>query len=203
MAFRGAEGVEQVFGRVSCPCSLFLSFDRAADYDSELHRLCQNMGWLYTKLVAFNSYVPDNGDPAQDVVSQPSGSSTGSRPAGAQPMIETRTHGVPDSIYDFMSMCAALSFSLKSCLYLTLLIRELYLQLKLIDVQTLLGQAQHETRRKGPFPVELYLGIVDSLQSILDRLHSMRCVTTKPEWCVGSHVVSVLFLIVSCAVSRR
>jgi len=67
--------------------------------------------------------------------------------------------------------------------------RELYLQMKLIDVQTLLGQAQHEARPKGPFPVDLYLGIVDSLQSILDRLHSMRCVTTKPEWCVSSRTV--------------
>ena len=60
--------------------------------------------------------------------------------------------------------------------------RELHLQIKLIELQTLLAQAQHEPRLKGPFPVDLYRNILTSLQSILDRLHSMRCVTTREEW---------------------
>ena len=46
----------------------------------------------------------------------------------------------------------------------------------------MLAQAQHEPRLKGPFPVELYRGILVSLQTILDKLHSMRCVTTREEW---------------------
>lgn len=60
--------------------------------------------------------------------------------------------------------------------------RELHLQIKLIELQGLLAQTQHEPRLKGPFPVHLYRNILTSLQTILDRMHSMRCVTTKEEW---------------------
>ncbi|KAF9258847.1 hypothetical protein L218DRAFT_974799 [Marasmius fiardii PR-910] len=59
---------------------------------------------------------------------------------------------------------------------------ELHLQIKLIEMQGLLAQTQHEPRLKGPFPVALYRTILISLQTILDRLHSMRCVTTREEW---------------------
>jgi hypothetical protein len=62
--------------------------------------------------------------------------------------------------------------------------RELHLQIKLIEIQGLLAQTQHEPRLKGPFPVSLYRSILTSLQSILDKLHSMRCVTTREEWYV-------------------
>lgn len=60
--------------------------------------------------------------------------------------------------------------------------RELHLQIKLIELQNLLAQTQHEPRLKGPFPVLLYRSILTSLQTILDKLHSMRCVTTREEW---------------------
>ena len=63
-----------------------------------------------------------------------------------------------------------------------LIIRELHLQIKLIELQGLLSQTQHEPRLKGPFPVQLYRGVLISLQTILDKLHSMRCVTTREEW---------------------
>ncbi|KAJ7496902.1 Fusaric acid resistance protein-like-domain-containing protein [Mycena latifolia] len=56
------------------------------------------------------------------------------------------------------------------------------MQIKLIELQGLLEQAQHEPRLKGPFPVQLYRGVLISLQTILDKLHSMRCVTTREEW---------------------
>lgn len=59
---------------------------------------------------------------------------------------------------------------------------ELHLQLQLIELQGLLSQTQHEPRLKGPFPVQLYRSILTSLQSILDKLHSMRCVTSREEW---------------------
>jgi len=59
---------------------------------------------------------------------------------------------------------------------------ELHLQLKLIELQGLLGLTQNEPRLKGPFPVKLYRSVLTSLQQILDRLHSMRCVTTQEEW---------------------
>jgi hypothetical protein len=54
----------------------------------------------------------------------------------------------------------------------------------LIGLQSLLAEAQHEPRLKGPFPVDLYRNILASMQTILDKLHSMRCVTTKEEWLV-------------------
>ncbi|KAG2365373.1 hypothetical protein BDR07DRAFT_1398873 [Suillus spraguei] len=59
---------------------------------------------------------------------------------------------------------------------------ELHLQIKLIELQGLLDQTQHEPRLKGPFPIALYRVMLASLQTILDRLHSMRCVTTREEW---------------------
>jgi len=59
---------------------------------------------------------------------------------------------------------------------------ELHLQIKLIELQGLLTQTQHEPRLKGPFPILLYRSILTSLQIILDKLHSMRCVTTREEW---------------------
>jgi len=68
-----------------------------------------------------------------------------------------------DSIQEFMAM-------------------ELHLQIKLIELQGLLAQTQHEPRLKGPFPILLYRSILTSLQTILDKLHSMRCVITREEW---------------------
>jgi hypothetical protein len=62
--------------------------------------------------------------------------------------------------------------------------RELHLQIKLLELQDLLKQTQHEPRLKGPFPMKLYRSILASLQTILDKLHSMRCVTTREEWYV-------------------
>jgi hypothetical protein len=59
------------------------------------------------------------------------------------------------------------------------------LQIKLLELQDLLKQTQHEPRLKGPFPVKLYRSILASLQTILDKLHSMRCVTTREEWYVN------------------
>ncbi|KAG8935418.1 hypothetical protein FRC01_000025 [Tulasnella sp. 417] len=59
---------------------------------------------------------------------------------------------------------------------------ELHLQLSIIKLQNLLSQTQHEPRLKGPFPIHLYRTILTSLQVLLDKLHTMRCVTTKEEW---------------------
>lgn len=113
-----------------------------------LSDFCLNIGWLYTRLVASNSFAPEYGeDYGVDDVARP-----------------TR---LTNSIQEFMAM-------------------ELHLQIKLIELQNLLAQAQHEPRLKGPFPVELYRGILVSLQTILDKLHSMRCVTTREEWHTGA-----------------
>ena len=89
-----------------------------------------------------------------------------------------------DSIQTFMAMCVPFNRDPLRYSHRSLDVRELHLQVKLIELQTLLKQTQHEPRLKGPFPIALYRGILTSLQVILDRLHSMRCVTTREEWCV-------------------
>ncbi|CAA7263185.1 unnamed protein product [Cyclocybe aegerita] len=114
-----------------------------------LSEFCLNMGWLYTRLVASNSFAPEYRD--EDQAQQNSTA------------LDTRRTRLSNSVHEFMAM-------------------ELHLQIKLIELQSLLAQAQHEPRLKGPFPVNLYRQILISLQTILDKLHSMRCVTTREEW---------------------
>ncbi|KAJ3519837.1 hypothetical protein NMY22_g13018 [Coprinellus aureogranulatus] len=115
---------------------------------------CLNIGWLYTRLVASNSFAPEykSDDDSEEHRAETS--------LVATKLQTTKLH---NSIQEFMAM-------------------ELHLQIKLIELQNLLAQAQLEPRLKGPFPVKLYRDILTSLQTILDRLHSMRCVTTREEW---------------------
>jgi len=110
-----------------------------------------NIGWLYTRLVAANSYSPE-------LRSQRDSSDESALLLGHDQDLRMK-----DSIHEFMAM-------------------ELHLQIKLIELQGLLAQTQLEPRLKGPFPVQLYRNVLTSLQTILDKLHSMRCVTTKEEW---------------------
>ncbi|KAJ3563310.1 hypothetical protein NP233_g9021 [Leucocoprinus birnbaumii] len=116
-----------------------------------LGEFCLNMGWLYTRLVASNSYSPEP--------------TTRQEPGEEAALLVGHDEDIKmkDSIHEFMAM-------------------ELHLQIKLIELQGLLAQTQHEPRLKGPFPIQLYRRVLTSLQTILDRLHSMRCVTTKEEW---------------------
>lgn len=81
--------------------------------------------------------------------------------------------------------------------------RELHLQIKLLELQELLKQTQHEPRLKGPFPTQLYRSILTSLQKMLDNLHSMRCVTTREEWCVLPPVFTSLLCSVSESRAHR
>ncbi|KAF5337644.1 hypothetical protein D9758_013030 [Tetrapyrgos nigripes] len=116
-----------------------------------LGEFCLNLGWLYTRLVTHNSFATEQN------VEQDSGRSTPSdedAPLISAQHLEQRLK-LNNSIHEFMAM-------------------ELHLQIKLIELQGLLGQAQHEPRLKGPFPVQLYRGVLTSLQTILDKLHSMR-----------------------------
>lgn len=59
---------------------------------------------------------------------------------------------------------------------------ELHLQVSLIKLEGLLAQTKHEPRLKGPFPVATYRSMLSCCQNILDKLHSMRCVTTRQDW---------------------
>lgn len=124
----------------------------------ELGDFCLNIGWLYTHLVAANSGTPRSGDDTDEDEPEtpPSDETTSLLPKSAKAKLSK-------SIQDFMAM-------------------ELHLQRKLIELQGLLAQTQHEPRLKGPFPIALYRAMLTSLQTILDRLHSMRCVTTREEW---------------------
>ncbi|KAJ6594590.1 Fusaric acid resistance protein-like-domain-containing protein [Mycena capillaripes] len=117
-----------------------------------LGEFCLNIGWLYTRLVASNSFAPDSREVAEE-------------------------YDGPDSETRALSPEARLTNSIKEFMAM-----ELHLQIKLIELQGLLAQTQHEPRLKGPFPVQLYRGVLTSLQTILDKLHSMRCVTTREEW---------------------
>lgn len=124
----------------------------------ELGDFCLNIGWLYTHLVAANSGVPRVEDDADEdePQTQCADETTSLLPRSAKAKLDKYIH-------EFMAM-------------------ELHLQRKLIELQDLLAQTQHEPRLKGPFPIALYRAILTSLQTILDRLHSMRCVTTREEW---------------------
>ncbi|CAL1706087.1 unnamed protein product [Somion occarium] len=116
---------------------------------------CLNMGWLYTRLVAFNSFDNESGFPRIEEDETPTEETS--------LLTRSTNRHLNESIVNFMAM-------------------ELHLQIKLIELQGLLSQTQHEPRLKGPFPVKLYRSILTSLQTILDKLHSMRCVTSREEW---------------------
>ncbi|KAL5528798.1 hypothetical protein ACEPAF_7935 [Sanghuangporus sanghuang] len=146
------------------------------ELSSALSSFCLNIGWLYTHLVAANSGIlvrasPSQGDlhrEAQEAVNgverdliRYTGTSGTTETARLLPSsVSEKLNG---SIQTFMAM-------------------ELHLQIKLIELQELLKQTAHEPRLKGPFPIAMYRSILTSLQTILDRLHSMRCVTTREEW---------------------
>lgn len=59
---------------------------------------------------------------------------------------------------------------------------ELQLQVTIIKLEGLLVQTKHEPRLKGPFPIAKYRHMINCCQSILDKLHSMRCVTGRDAW---------------------
>ncbi|KAI0058126.1 hypothetical protein BV25DRAFT_1811380 [Artomyces pyxidatus] len=120
-----------------------------------LGEFCLNVGWLYTRLVASNSFSPDQPN-TQDDDDDSASEETSLIPRRPKSVLN-------NSIHEFMAM-------------------ELHLQRQLIELQDLLKQTQHEPRLKGPFPVQLYRSILTSLQTILDKMHSMRCVTTREEW---------------------
>ena len=159
VASRSSPRVDQIAERVEFP----LLFQHP---DLDLFQsFCLNIGWLYTRLVASNSFAPEYREDYHE-----SGADDVARP--------TR---LTNSIQEFMAMY--ICFVFMSCIIdFEVWSRELHLQIKLIELQSLLAQAQHEPRLKGPFPVELYRRILVSLQTILDKLHSMRCVTTREEW---------------------
>jgi hypothetical protein len=166
VAVRGASRAEQRTWRVRLPY-LHQSI-RATNISCG--RFCQNIGWLYIRLVAHNTLAAKvDSDEDQET------------PTEESPLIMGVHHEKQHSIHEFMAMYCFRPHSFWR-VYSSVHDRELHLQIQLIKLQELLAQTQHEPRLKGPFPVKLYRGILTGLQTILDRLHSMRCVTMRDEW---------------------
>ncbi|KAF9792510.1 Fusaric acid resistance protein-like-domain-containing protein, partial [Thelephora terrestris] len=144
-------------------CRYWWPTEARRELSRALGEFCLNIGWLYTRLVAFNSA----GDDINSFFDEDEASTQ--TPTPIPTLMETSTLlrrnkiRMSHSIQNFMSM-------------------ELHLQLQLIELQKLLAQTQHEPRLKGPFPTQLYRSVLTTLQSILDKLHSMRCVTAREEW---------------------
>ena len=62
---------------------------------------------------------------------------------------------------------------------------ELHLHGQLQSLKGLLAETKNEPRLKGPFAYEFYKEALLSCERMVDRLHSMRCVTTRDEWDQG------------------
>ncbi|KZO95671.1 hypothetical protein CALVIDRAFT_482456 [Calocera viscosa TUFC12733] len=120
-----------------------------------LSDFCQEIGWLYNRLVRTYSVPPRLLFPRRTLSGEPASIDQTPLMPPTMPM----EHYEPE----FNNM-------------------ELHLQMKLIELQQLLSQTESEPRLKGPFPVKLYRQVLTSLQIILDKLHSMRCVTMREEW---------------------
>ena len=58
VASRSSAGVDQIVERVKFPCY----FSKALDLLNSFQSFCLNIGWLYTRLVASNSFAPENGE---------------------------------------------------------------------------------------------------------------------------------------------
>ncbi|KAJ8508004.1 hypothetical protein ONZ45_g9692 [Pleurotus djamor] len=129
-----------------------------------LGEFCLNMGWLYTRLVASNSFSPDTQDDTDPMhVAEGSEHLLSPSPAARELSLLAPRESLSNSIREFMAM-------------------ELHLQIKLIELQGLLAQTAHEPRLKGPFPIQLYRGILTSLQTILDRFHTFRLKAPLPPY---------------------
>ncbi|ORX38403.1 Fusaric acid resistance protein-like-domain-containing protein [Kockovaella imperatae] len=69
---------------------------------------------------------------------------------------------------------------------------ELHLQGQLQSLRARLAETKNEPRLKGPFAYDFYKEALLSCERMLDRLHSMRCVTTREEWDNGIREAFVL-----------
>ena len=58
-----------------------------------------------------------------------------------------------------------------------------------MDLRKLLNDTKTEPRLKGPFAYDFYREVLLSCERMLDRLHSMRCVTTRDEWSVTARTI--------------
>lgn len=114
---------------------------------------CLDLSYLYSKLVT--TYTRGVESLAPD----------GEASDESDPLLPHRTtrHHLEPGVRQFMAM-------------------ELHLQHQLGTLRGLLAHAKNEPRIKGPFPFDFYHEVLLSCERMLDRLHSMRCVTTRQDW---------------------
>ncbi|WVQ80167.1 hypothetical protein IAT38_002272 [Cryptococcus sp. DSM 104549] len=123
-----------------------------------LSDFCLDLSYLYSKLVTTYSKGADTAPLDTRGADLEEGES--------EPLLPPGTIGHPHlspSVRQFMAM-------------------ELHLQSQLGSLKGLLAQTKNEPRLKGPFAYEFYHEVLLSCERMLDRLHSMRCVTTRDEW---------------------
>ncbi|TYJ52312.1 hypothetical protein B9479_007098 [Cryptococcus floricola] len=127
-----------------------------------LSDFCLDLSYLYSKLVTTYSKGSTDDEVVDDCICD----NEGSRSGETTPLLPTssicRTH-LSKSVRQFMSM-------------------ELHLQSQLGSLRNLLAHTRNEPRLKGPFAYGFYQEVLLSCERVLDRLHSMRCVTTRDEW---------------------
>ncbi|WVQ80164.1 hypothetical protein IAT38_002269 [Cryptococcus sp. DSM 104549] len=134
-----------------------------------LSDFCLDLSYLYSKLVTtYSKGVDAPNDAAHhhcDCASTDNGGDD--QPAGERtPLLPTAAIGrshLSQSVRQFMAM-------------------ELHLQSQLGSLRDLLAHTKNEPRLKGPFAYDFYHEVLLSCERVLDRLHSMRCVTTRDEW---------------------
>ncbi|KAL7419461.1 hypothetical protein Q5752_006299 [Cryptotrichosporon argae] len=120
-----------------------------------LSDFCLDLSYLYSKLVTTYSRGVDPPDPDEAVVQDEN--------EPLLPLGATRHPHLSSSVRQFMAM-------------------EIHLQAQLGTLRELLAQTRNEPRLKGPFAFGFYAEVLLSCERMLDRLHSMRCVTTRDEW---------------------
>ncbi|WVQ72128.1 hypothetical protein IAR50_001673 [Cryptococcus sp. DSM 104548] len=123
-----------------------------------LSDFCLDLSYLYSKLVTTYSKGVDHGPIDTEDADIPRDEE--------EPLLPPGTIGHPHlsaGVRQFMAM-------------------ELHLQSQLSSLRSLLAHTKNEPRLKGPFAYGFYKEVLLSCERMLDRLHSMRCVTTRDEW---------------------
>ncbi|OXG16573.1 hypothetical protein C361_04943 [Cryptococcus neoformans Tu259-1] len=123
-----------------------------------LSDFCLDLSYLYSKLLTtYSNSVDHNGLGAVG---------TDTEEGELEPLLPPDAIGYPHldhGVRQFMAM-------------------ELHLQSQLDSMKNLLAHTKNEPRLKGPFAYGFYKEVLLSCERMLDRLHSMRCVTTRDEW---------------------
>ncbi|WVQ72114.1 hypothetical protein IAR50_001659 [Cryptococcus sp. DSM 104548] len=140
-------------------------FTARQEFRMGLSDFCLDLSYLYSKLVTTYSKGVDSEE--VDSSDDSSDDSEDERDVGettplSAPWSVGHQH-LSSSVRQFMAM-------------------ELHLQSQLDYLRGLLAQTKNEPRLKGPFAYGFYHEVLLSCERVLDRLHSMRCVTTRDEW---------------------